>query len=184
MHRLGVAMAAVVLMFALAAVPAAAADTRVVGAYQIAAAFAHTPVYPQEANPLVIRVATLAGEPVGGLEHTLRLRVGVPNQVTETWGLVPLHDQPGAYQVILSLPRAGTYFMDLFGTIDGQAVNERFITGQQGLDKVIAHGPSFPRGAGIVLLITFGGYLVGLAWLVGRAALRRQRGRQPTPSER
>jgi hypothetical protein len=95
--------------------------------------------------------------------------------VTETWELTPVQGQPGAYQVILALPRAGTFFMDLIGTLDGQGVNERFITGERGLDKVIAHGRTYPRGAGIVVLLTFGGYLAGLAWLVGRAALRNRR---------
>jgi hypothetical protein len=176
-------LAPALLAFAVAlfVTAAAADDERTVGAYRVTASFASTPVYPLESNGLLIRVTSLAGEPVVGLERSLRLRIGVPNQVTETWNLDPVAGQPGVYKVQLALPRAGTYFMDLFGTIEGQTVNERFVTGAQGLDKVITRGRVYPKGAGIVVLITLGGYLAGLAWLLGRAALQRRRAHRPAP---
>jgi hypothetical protein len=157
---------------------AAAEETRTVAGHQVTVGFGRVPVYPGEANPFVIRVATPAGEPVAGLERSLRLRVGVPNQVTETWNLEPVAGQPGAYQVVLALPRAGSYFMDLFGDIQGQQVQERFITGQNGLEKVITHGRQYPRGAAWVIVVTFGSYLVFLAWYYGRILLRLLRSRQ------
>src|SRR5581483_2613963 len=168
-------MVGVVLAFVVGT--AAAEETRTVAGYQVTVGFGRTPVYPQEANPFVIHVTTPAGEPVLGLEKSLRLRVGVPNQVTETWNLDPVAGQPGAYQVVLALPRAGTFFMDLIGEIEGQRVQEHFITGQNGLEKVIAQGRSYPRGAGYVVLITFGSYLVFLAWYYGRLLLRMLRSR-------
>lgn len=157
--------------------PAAAEETRTIGGYQVTVGFARVPVYPLEANPFEIRVTTPAGEPVLGLEKSLRLRVGVPNQVTETWNLDPVAGQPGAYQVVLALPRAGDFFMDLIGDIQGQPVQERFITGQNGLEKVITRGRSYPRGAGYVVLVTFGSYVAFLVWYYGRLLLRLLRSR-------
>lgn len=159
----------------LRATPAAADDVRTVGPYRIAVSFASTPVYPEESNALVIRVTDATGAPVTGLESALRLHIGVKNQVTETWNLEPVPAEPGTYRVILVLPRAGTYGMSLFGTLNGQPIDERYVTGDNGLDKVIAHGRSYPRGAGFIVLLTFGSYLLGLAILVGRAALARRR---------
>ena len=171
------------LLSLLAVTPVAADDERAVGPYRITASFATTPVYPEEPNALLIRVVADSGAPVVGLERTLRLRIGVPHQATETWELTPEPGQPGVYRVNLLLPRAGTYTMDLFGTLDGREVFERFITGQNGLDQVIVHGRQYPRGAGFVVLLTFGFYLVGLAYLLGRNALSRWK-RQPAAGSR
>jgi hypothetical protein len=170
-----------VLFAVLLAGPAAAEETRTLAGHQVTVGFGRVPVYPGEANPFIIRVATAAGEPVMGLERALRLRVGVPNQVTETWNLEPVAGQPGAYQVVLALPRAGSYFMDLFGDIQGQAVQERFITGQNGLEKVVTHGRQYPRGAAWVIVVTFGSYLVFLVWYYGRILLRLLRAHQHAP---
>lgn len=156
------------VLLASPAAPAAADDARAVGAYRITAAFERSPVYPDENNALILHVTTVAGEPVAGLERTLRLRIGVPNQVTETWQLQPAAGRPGVYAVRLTLPRAGDYFMDLFGTVGDQAVNERFLTGQNGLEKVIAAPRQYPRGSWLVVLVTLAGYLLGLAYLGGR----------------
>src|SRR6266545_4221032 len=96
MFRLAILVA---LMLASAAVPLTAAPahaeaTRTVGPYHISVSFASTPVYPEEANALIIQVAGSDGAPVTDLEHTLRLRVGVPNQVTETMSLAALPGRP------------------------------------------------------------------------------------------
>lgn len=184
MERLSIRIGLLLVLGAVLGVPAVAGateDARVVGRYRVAVAFARTPVYAGEANPFLIRVTTLAGEPVNGVERTLRLRIGVPNQVTETWAVQPVAGQPGVYQVILALPRAGTFFIDLIGAIEEQPVHERFITGQQGLQKVIAHGRSYPRGAEYVVILTFGGYLTGLAWFIGRAIVRYHRAHRQRP---
>lgn len=175
----GIAPLALLVLFLATAAPAAADDERTAGAYRITAGFERSPVYPQESNALVIRVATATGEPVEGLERTLRLRVGVPNQVTETWNLQPVAGQPGVYKVRLALPRAGDYFMDLFGTVADQPVYERFLTGRNGLEKVIAPPRQYPRGSWLVVLITLGGYLLGLAYLGGLWVRRRLRTRRP-----
>jgi hypothetical protein len=185
MSRTVRALLALYVLVVLAAVggaaPAAADDSRIVGdGYRITAAWATTPVYPEELNALVIRVTDPQGQPVTGLEHTLRLRIGVPNQVTETWGLTPDPAAPGVYRVALSLPKAAVYVMDLQGTVHGTAVRERFVSGENGLEPVIAHPRQYPRGSWIVVLVTVGFYLVGLAYLCGRGAwawLQRRRAR-------
>lgn len=168
-------IAAVAAIGVLQGSAASADEQRQIGGYQVVAAFQHTPVYPGEMNGLVLTIATPAGQPAVGLDQSLRMRVGVPHQVTETWQLTADPARPGVYTVGLLLPRAGTYFLDLIGTIDGQSVSERFVTGQNGLDKVITHGRQYPNGSWIVIVVTFGGYLVGLAILLSRAGLARHR---------
>lgn len=179
--RAAIALAVVLLALTRVA-PTAADDQRAVGRYRITAGFERSPVYPQESNALVIHVTDATGAPVEGLEQTLRLRIGVPNQVTETWNLQPAAGRAGVYLVRLALPRAGDYFMDLFGVIGDQPVNERFITDRNGLEKVIAPPRQYPYGSWIVIVIVLGGYLLGLAWFGIRWLQHRREGRRPVPT--
>ncbi|MFN8557728.1 MAG: hypothetical protein U0531_10405 [Dehalococcoidia bacterium] len=175
-----VALAMVALVSAVA--PARADETRTVGALRVTASFLTTPVHPNQLNAVVLRVTATDGRPVTGLEQTLRLRIGVANQVTETRDLAPAPDAPGVYHVQVLLPKAAPYTLHLFGTAGDQAISEKFITGQNGLDKVVVEERQYPRGAGYVVILTFGAYLVGLAVLLGWAGLRRLRARRLSPS--
>ena len=168
----------VLLSLVLGAAPVAADDTRTVGRYRITASYASTPVYGKEPNGLMRRVVSESGEPVTGLESALRLRISVPNQVSETWELTAVAGEPGLYRVDLLLPRAGTFTMDLFGTLDGQQVFERFITGENGLEKVITRGRQYPRGSWVAVLITFGIYPIGLAFIFGRRLVKWRQARR------
>lgn len=157
---------------------AQAEAVRTVGDYVIGVSFARSPVYPNEPLEFLLRVTTLDGTPVTGLEETLLLRVSVPNQVTETLAVGPLADRPGVYKVDLLFLRAGIYNLHVLGAINGQRVNEQFLTGKDGLDKVIVRdGKSYPKGSGWVVAVTFGAYLVGLAGF-GVYYLNRWRRRQ------
>lgn len=145
------------------------------GDYQIAVTFARSPVYPNEPLEFQIRVTTLDGTPVEGLEQSLLLRVGVPNGVTETLALLPVSGRPGVYKVDLIFDRAGYFNMQVLGTINGQKVSESFLTGKDGLDKVIVKDDKvYPKGSGWVVAFTFGSYLAGLA-AFGVHYLRRWR---------
>jgi hypothetical protein len=110
-----------------------------------------------------------------GLEDTLAFHIGIPNQVSETLPVAVQPNQPGVYRVELLLPRSAPYAMELLGNVRGQQVQERFASGQDGLEQVVAHGRVYPKGAGFVVLFTFGFYLVGLAVLLVRAEMRRRR---------
>lgn len=177
MVRLALMLALLVAGMALAHVsPADAQPVRTVGPYTVAVWFASTPVYPKEGNALFIQVTRADGTPVAGLEQTLRLRVGLPNQATETMPLSPERDRPGVYRVDLLLPRAAPYSMTLLGRIEDTPVNELFVTGRD-LDKVIVRERQYPKGSGYVVAFTFGLYLVGLAFLTARGALHWHRRR-------
>lgn len=177
MVRLALMLALLVTGTALARVsPAGAQPVRTVGPYTVAVWFASTPVYPEEGNALFIQVTHADGTPVAGLEQTLRLRVGLPNQATETMPLSPERDRPGVYRVDLLLPRAAPYSMTLLGRIEDTPVNELFVTGRD-LDKVIVRERQYPKGSGYVVAFTFGLYLVGLAFLIARGALHWHRRR-------
>ncbi len=175
--RLAPVLAALLAVTALVHVsPAGAQPVRTVGPYTVSLWFASTPVYPEEGNALYIQVTRADGTPVAGLEQTLRLRVGLPNQATETMPVSPERGRPGVYRVDLLLPRAAPYSINLLGRIEDTPVNELFITGRD-LDKVIVRPPQYPKGSGYVVAFTFGLYLVGLAYLVARGALHRHRRR-------
>ncbi len=177
MSRLAPILGLLLAVAALARVsPAGAQPVRTVGPYTVTVWFASTPVYPEEGNALFVQVTRGDGAPVLGLEQTLRLRVGLPNQATETMPLSPQRDRPGVYRVDLLLPRAAPYSMTLLGRIEDTPVNELFVTGRD-LDKVIVRDPQYPKGSAYVVAFTFGLYLVGLAYLTARGALHWRRRR-------
>lgn len=160
-------VATLVLMAALASLGSAgtarAEAVHTAGDYQIGVTFVQSPVHPNEPLELLIRVTTLDSTPVTGLEETLLLRVGIPNQVTETLAVAPMPDRPGVYKVDLLFPRAAYYNIHVLGTINGQQVSEKYLTGKDGLEKVIVkEGKSYPKGSNWVVVFTFGSYLVGL----------------------
>lgn len=177
MSRLAPVLAVLLAAVALArAAPVGAQPVRPVGPYTVSVWFASTPVYPEEGNALYIQVMRADGTSVSGLEQTLRLRVGLPNQATETMPVSPVGGRPGVYRVDLLLPRAAPYSMTLLGRIEDTPVNELFITGRD-LDNVIVRPPQYPKGSAYVVAFTFGLYLVGLAYLIARGALHRHRRR-------
>ena len=179
MPRIRAATVLLAVLVGLVLVSPAAADVeRQVGGYHLTAGFARTPVYAVEGNQFVVRVRDAAGQPVTGLEQSLRVRVSIPNQVTETWQMQTRPNAPGDYYIDIALPRAAPYTFNLLGTIGGQTVDEKFLTELDGLDKVITRGRQYPRGSWVVVLVTFGGYLVGLVVIIAVSARRRARNRQ------
>ncbi len=164
-----------VLALALPAGVVRAEASREVAGHRLTLWFETTPVYPEERNAMFVRVQTAEGAPVEGLaDGNLRLRIGIPNQVTETLAMEALPGQPGVYRVDILLPRAAPYTMQVLARIGGAAIDETFITGRE-LDKVIVRDRQYPRGAEWAVIITFGGYLVGLAFLLIRSAIKRRR---------
>ena len=172
---LAAALTLLVVIAPRSARPAAAEVTRTVGPYRFTLGFATTPVYAEEPNAILIHAATADGAPVTGLDEVLLLNIGVQHQATESLALTPEPGQPGHYKVNIILRRAGIYTLVLFGTLDGQPIAERFVTEQDGLDKIITRGRQYPRGSAVVVVLTLGVYLVGLAYLVARGALRWRR---------
>ncbi len=170
-----------VLASVFAAPRAHADDERISGPYRISASFVEKPLYALERNTLLVRVSAAdTGAPVAGLESVLRVRVSVPHQASETLAILPVEGQPGDYRAELMFPRAGTFTIDLFGSIEGRSLSERFVTGDNGLDKVISRGRQYPHGSGYVVLFTFGLYVVGVLYLLIRAGLKRRRAHGPT----
>lgn len=162
-------------LIALVSSPAFAEERRTVGAYDITISWEKTPVYPDEPNAIIVRVLTADGTPVDGLGDTLMLRVGIPQQVTETIPLTQQAGQVGVYRVDLLLPRAAPYAFNLRGTVRDQVIDEKYLSGRDGLDKVIVRGRVYPKGSGWVVAFTFGAYLVGLGVFGVRALLRWRR---------
>lgn len=163
MIRFGLLVSLIALVAVAGRATVARADaSRIIGPYVVTVGFTTTPVYSAEPNPLIFRFTDAAMQPVTGLEDTLRVRVSIPNQVTETMPVDPVAGQPGVYRLLFLPPRATIFQFNLLGTIREQTVDEKFFT-ERDLDKVITRGRQYPRGSWVPVVLSLAFYVVGLA---------------------
>jgi len=122
--RLPLALLAVALLSLLAASPASAHGHITVGDYELVIGFRVEPAIQGEPNGLDLRVTnTQTGEPVTGLEETLRAEISFggqtrPLELRAQWG------QEGAYTADVLPTAEGDYTFRIFGDIAGTAVDE------------------------------------------------------------
>jgi hypothetical protein len=117
--------------------PVAAHERRQVGQYVLVVGFLHEPAFVEELNGASITVFRTDGQPVEGLEKTLRVEV-IVGPATRTFDLKPEPSKPGAYKAEFFPTRTGTYAFRFFGKIEGLDVNERFESGPGRFDEVIS----------------------------------------------
>ncbi|HXG41590.1 MAG TPA: hypothetical protein VNL95_02565 [Dehalococcoidia bacterium] len=134
-------------LVALAPGAALAHERRTVGAYTFIVGFMNEPAIAYYPNALDLRVQDASGQPVTGLEQTLRAEVivggGAQRRALE---LEPAFNQPGRYfgYFIPTLP--GDYTFRIYGQVGGQTVDESFTSGPGRFDP--AADPAelqFPR---------------------------------------
>jgi len=108
---------------------ALAHEQRTVGNYNFVVGFLNEPAYVGLPNGLDLRISNKdSGKPVEGLEKTLQAEFifgskTMPLTVKARFG------QPGAYTADLIPTKAGTYIFHIFGTVEGQKVDEKFESG-------------------------------------------------------
>lgn len=123
------ALALALLVSVIAVGVAFAHEQRTVGNYQFVVGFLNEPAYSGLPNGLDLRISNKdSGKPVEGLEKTLQAELifgakTMPLTVRARFG------QPGAYTADLVPTKAGTYIFHIFGTIEGQKVDEKFESG-------------------------------------------------------
>ncbi|MEA2512322.1 MAG: hypothetical protein QOJ59_1809 [Thermomicrobiales bacterium] len=200
---------AVLAVVAVAPAVVSAHETRDVagGKYHFVVGFLDEPAYTGFKNSLDLRVSDnaqptpAAGETatngVEGLESTLQVEIIYGDQ-KKTLPLAPRFRTPGAYNAWVIPTAAGDYTFHIFGTINGEAIDENFTSSPEGFSSVedaasiqfpqqtaragtvagtIAGGDTGGTGNGTI----FGGFAAGLAvgaaglWLLRRrgAAVRR-----------
>jgi hypothetical protein len=151
---------------------------RVAGPYEISVSYLHTPPLVEVDNALVVEVRdTRTGEPVPGLERTLRLEASVaPPRASARPVFVtfrPAKDRPGVYEGVFVPPSVGDYAFRLVGDIGGVAVDETFRSGPGGLPVAEPASTDYASPGAYVAWGLLGAYLAGLAGL-GVWRLRRR----------
>lgn len=133
-RRRFITLVAAVIGLVLLAAPVAAHEVREVAGYQFVVGFIGEPVFTNQKSGLEFEV-TLAGEPVEGLEETLDAEVTFGDQ-TRALELLPRFGAPGWYQSVFFPTAAGPYTYRIFGDIDGQAIDEAFMSSPDGFGEV------------------------------------------------
>jgi hypothetical protein len=86
-----------------------------------------------------------AGTPVTGLEDTLKADI-IYNDKTMTLDLEPRYNQPGKYSGYVIPMVAGDYSFHIYGTINGDKIDETFTSGPNTFGSVIdAKTIEFPQ---------------------------------------
>ena len=119
-------------------------ERRTVGAYNFVVGWLNEPAYLNEPNAVDLRVSRASdATPVPGLEQTLKVEV-TQGQAKTTIDFRPRFNTPGAYDGRLMPTAPGVYAFRIFGTIEGQQVNETF-TASDSTFAIIAEPPAFPN---------------------------------------
>lgn len=128
------------LSLAILTVPgsASAHEKRQVGKYTFEVGWAIEPTLVNNANSLFLKVEeTQSGQVVKDLEKTLKAEIIVGGGAKKRELPLELSDEePGVYQSPVIPTRAGDYAFRLFGTINGQTVNETFESGPRTFESV------------------------------------------------
>jgi MYXO-CTERM domain-containing protein len=176
------------------------------GKYEVVIGWINEPAVSDELNSLDFRISDLTqatpatdggqatGAPVEGLESTLKVDVIYGDQ-TRTLTLEPRFRTPGAYNGWVIPVTPGDYAFHVYGTINGENVDETFTPGPEtfssGEDRAALEFPSASAGSpaamagvtggssGISRSDIGGGLAVGLAGLVALAAATAIRRRHP-----
>ena len=145
------AVALALAVVSLFAVPtrAIAHESRDVGKYQMVVGFFVEPAYEGQKNGLDLRVRVpgTPPTPVLGLEKTLQVEisfVGVDKKITKPVRAVSAANDPGHYTADVLPTQAGQYRFRIFGTVEGQQVNETFTSGDKFSNVEQASALTFP----------------------------------------
>lgn len=179
--------------------PVFAHERREVGKYTFVVGFLNEPVFADMLNGIDLTITnTETKQPVEGVEKTLQAEVTAAGK-TMPVRLRARFNQPGKYVGDFIPTQPGQYRFHFFGTVEGQAVDERFESGPGRFDDVESSSAlQFPEKAPSAVelgrqvsaadatinqarLFGLGGMVLGaLGVAVGIAALvTRPRGQRP-----
>ena len=126
-----------VTAFGLAPSTADAHERRQVGPYTLVVGFQGEPAYIEEPNGASLTVSRADGQPVEGLEKTLKVEVTTGGD-SRTLELKRVFNRPGAYVAEFIPTKTGSFAFRFFGKIEDLDVNERFESGPNRFDDVKA----------------------------------------------
>ena len=113
-------------------------EEREVGDYVLEVGWAIEPTAVESPNSLFLKVeAKESGEGVQGLEETLEAEVTIGGGAqTKSLPLEASGEEPGVYGSPIIPTQTGDYTFRVYGTIDGQEVDESFSSGPETFDTV------------------------------------------------
>lgn len=129
--RVLVALSAGVLV-ALWASPAMAHETRKVGEYEFVVGWYDEPAFAYQKNGPEVTITDARGKPVVksvDLQVEITFEGETMTAELEPAFVVGLFGEPGNYNTDIYPTRAGTWTFRIFGTVQGQDVNETFTSG-------------------------------------------------------
>lgn len=138
MTRTVMALALALLVGLLLVGGASAHERRTVGSYQFLVGFLNEPPIVDEPNGVSLTVTQGQGSaatPVEGLANSLKVEVRSQGQ-SMTFDLTPVFGKAGAYQAVFIPTASGTYSFRIFGTLNGQPVDQTFTSGPNTFDDV------------------------------------------------
>lgn len=118
----------------VAATPVLAHEVREVQGYQFVVGFIDEPVFTGQKSGLEFEVARI-DEPVAGLAETLEAEVIYGDQRRDL-PLSPRFGEDGWYQSVFFPTAAGSYTFRIFGTLEGQQIDESFTSGPETFNEV------------------------------------------------
>lgn len=129
--RVLIALSAGVLV-ALCASPATAHETREIGEYEFVVGWYDEPAFANQKNGPEVTITNADGKPVvKGVD--LQVEIGFQGETMaaelEPAFVVGVFGEPGNYKTDIYPTRAGTWTFRIFGTVQGQDVNETFTSG-------------------------------------------------------
>lgn len=184
LFRTAMGIGLIALALAATTLTASAHEHRNVGAYAFVVGFVNEPTIQGDTNGLSLTVtSTKDNKPVEGLADTLKAQV-IYQKEKKDLTLIPVYNQPGAYQSVFIPTQAGDYTFHITGTINGQQVDESFTSGPDTFDSVAPRTDyEFPAGksssasdrlampasaAGVMLVLLGGAYALR-KWQLGKA---------------
>jgi hypothetical protein len=134
-QRLGrAAVLGVVLTMVVGIGTTLAHEVREVGELTLVVGFLEEPVYSGQKSGLDLTVSR-GDEPIEGLEETLQAEVSFDGQVRDL-PISPVFGEAGAYRSVFFPTAAGPYTFHLFGTVDGEEIDESFTSGSDTFSEV------------------------------------------------
>lgn len=122
-------------------------ERRAIGEYTFVVGWLTEPALVNQPNSLDLRVSkTEDSSPVAGLNTTLQFEVTANGQTTEV-PIVGRFNTPGAYNAYLMPTYVGEYTFRIYGTVEGNNVDERFTSGPNTFSS-IDEPNSFPEPDG------------------------------------
>jgi hypothetical protein len=109
-------------------------EDREVAGYQVVIGFIDEPVFVGQKSGLELFVSR-NDEPIAGLEQTLQAEVIKDDQRREL-PLSPRFAEEGAYQSYFFPTVAGPYTFHIFGSIEGNEIDESFTSSPEGFSEV------------------------------------------------